>query len=217
MNKELALIEKNDTVQYNLARDGYGTRTVNMSIMPYDWDQKTLETINKHHIKVPFTKLVNRSEGTSECPFCSAKYAGHEVYCTNQVSEVSYEGGWNNIKVAGLVYTGDTVNGWNKGPVVVKYVKKINCDTLTSWNLSEEFEKQRKFFAFVSFLDQLDPDHKGMIQEYAQYLPAGNADQLRLSYLEITNMNLEVKIASIESALQTIAQKMNFAGHSLSF
>jgi len=56
-----------------------------------------------------------------------------------------------------------------------------------------------------------------MIQEYAQYLPAGNADQLRLSYLEITNMNLEVKIASIESALQTIAQKMNFAGHSLSF
>lgn len=218
MTTELALIPKNESVSYKNPI-GYYNSTVNVDLMPYGSEAKISETIQTHHIKMPFKKIISRADGTSECPFCKAVYAGHEVYCTNQVYQATYGEYNHTVKIPSLVSKGDRINPsllserWS----VVKSFKQVECQTETKWSLAEEFSNQSAFFRFVSWLGQLDPNYQNDIQKYAQYLPVGAQDQYRLMYLEKSNSELQSQVAMMGIAIQTIAQKMNAAGGNLSF
>ena len=171
-----------------------------------------------HHVKVPFDKIITRDMGTSVCPYCKSKFVGSAYFCTNRVwwyQHASSYGSWCR---------GDGVKGRQfksvdlySVPVTVTASSKRQCDTLTVWDLQSEFDKQSRFFSFLSAISYLNPDKVGLLEEYRGCLPSGLSDEYRIQLMENEIQRQNMEISRLMGAVTQIADKMSSAGQALCF
>lgn len=185
--------------------------TLSRYMTPYSSSNQLTETIQKHHIKIPFTHLITRDQGISICPHCKAKYVGHQVLCDRMVTYWRRTGGWDYQ--LGECYVGQIINKTE----IVSSTKKDSCGTATKWDLENEFIAQTEFFDFVHLISGLSPEQSGTLEKFRKLLPPGAADEYRIQLMETQVDVLTAQVDQLQQALRQVAEKMNAAGNHLSF
>lgn len=188
----------------------YGDSNYSRSVTPYGHLDTVLRVIKERNITVPFEKIITRYEGISACNKCGAKYVGFQNNCSapawKYITKSYYGKHRGNVCVNTLV-GGDRVSSCDL----------VSCDEQTTWDLQKEFSAQEDFFSFISFLDTLPKRHEGWLKQYKDTLPPGAAEEYRTLAMEKTIQELVFQTESLTNALKQVAQKMNSAGHSLTF
>ena len=104
------------------------------SLYPYRFSENLKKALQEMAVKVPFTKIIDKSMGTSTCTTCNSKYAGrHDGKCTHK-GYFFQVGDWNRTNYL-------TIEEARKHS---SYYNKINevygaCDGRVDWNLQSEF------------------------------------------------------------------------------
>lgn len=194
----------------------YQDQVTNLYMTPYA-DRDIEQIINQRGIRVPFKSIITRDQGVSECPHCKAKFTGHQPRCTAKISWMKLEGEyrWDRGDIAkGAIYRPS--NGYDT-PKKVAETKVGDCGTHTKWTLEKDFTEQQNFFEFVNFVNRISLDSPSVLKQYRESLPPGSADEYRILFLEQELMNSRIQLNTLENWVKTIVDKMNSAGHNLSF
>lgn len=180
-----------------------------------DW----VATAEKFNIRTP-DHIVDKTEGFSYCTSCGKKYVGCQDTCVNMVPGYKYRrpGGYSyhDSQEFGNLCKGDIFLDKYKDRQEVIWNGDLECKQRCKWELQEEFDKQREFFTFLDHLGYVPIDDSLMIK-YADLLPEGLAQKYENRMLALKIQNLEMQNQQLIQALKQIAERMNQAGHALTF
>lgn len=195
-------------------------RTEYKYVTPYSNHERSMKTIQERGIKIPFEKVITRADGLSVCSFCNSRYSGDQGKCSNIVQWHYSEDSYHAKKVKRIVHVGEIYGEkgeWSASRHKVKSVHEDKCGELTKWDLDDAFRKQQEFFDFVSLIESVTIDFPNLLQKFGHLIPPGSLNEYRVKFLEQKSEQHDIQFQSIKHALEMIAQKMNAAGHHLSF
>lgn len=179
-----------------------------LTITPYEFDP--VQTIARFKIKVPFQKIITMDQGFSVCPHCNARYVGYQQNCTNRVNWYQ-TGSWHGWQ------RGDLYKGQRLRDGTVYATKVRECGEFTKWDLQDQFNAQKTFFQFVSLMSTLPEETSSIIVKNANALPPGSAEAYRIILMEQEIENLKMFCDRMRNFVEQMAQRMNQAGHALTF
>lgn len=184
---------------------------------PYGSSHQMEELLKSRGIRVPFDSIITRDQGESVCQHCKAKFAGHQPRCTNIISWMKLEDSysWDRGNLAKHSTYRSPNNRW-----IVKRVldtKQGQCGYWTTWNLEKQFDEQTRFFEFVNFIGNIDLNAPSALKTYRETLPPGSADEYRILFLEQELSKARMELTNAIAFIEKMAEKMNAAGHNLSF
>lgn len=189
-------------------------------LLPYK-STRPLAFMVRFGMKFPWSALITRGDGISSCSQCGAKYAGYQEKCTHRVTIVKYREPGESIYRSSEYKPGN----WHPSSerMIVLDVREDVCGGWLAWDRSSSFADQVRFFEMLEALPA-DPNAIVPVSTYANggqlvgsNLPLIMAQQFQLMNLQFENTMLRQEIAKHRDALNQIANKMNNAGHALSF
>lgn len=217
MNTLPAVFPTPEKISYEISSD-YRTDIIHFLSTPYNSIERVLKTISTLKISVPFKDIITRDMGFSVCPYCKAKYVGHQFKCSQIMQWYSeYIDSFSSCNKRGNVFIGQRVKETSYNIEIVRKTEMKRCDTETVWDLQEEFNKQQAFFSFVSLLENLPAEKNDLIAQFSNCLPQGVEDKHRITLLENQIANQRFDIERLMSGMNQIAQKMQNAGQALSW
>jgi len=203
MNK----LQLSEPMYYNYSQ-GYSSRSV--SITPYDRGdmQNILSSLS---IKTPFTEVIDRSMGKSTCLNCGSVYAGEQIKCEH------YDFFYNS--------SSSYHKSNKKDPKTLSSYPMIEgswevCGNDCVWDLSKQFSDQKTFFSDMTTLYDIANDYDLTFSpalKYKDIMFPGGAEALEKKAMINLIIRLDAELDSVKQAITTIAEKINSAGHSLSF
>ena len=186
------------------------------SMLPYsslEWKG----AVSHYNITVPekMQDLVDLSMGVSTCKECGHRVAGFQSHCDNEVHWMRVEGRWHDQRMPKdqALFTGDLFHEKDRYSTnKVTYVQKKKCVGEMTWDMSERFNEQKRFY---DFLMMLPVDTHSDFAVFKDVVP--DIKDAELAYLRYKVMMMEMNQEQIKGALRMIADKMNTAGSALSF
>ena len=168
----------------------------------------------KHLVAGDYPKPVDEADGISVCLHCGAKYAGNMNYreynrysnenkCINIVPKMKENGYWGEGRILER----------NKEYYSTYRLSYVPCGNTTyKWDLSEQHNEYKDFKAFIESIMVVTNSYT----KYSKFLTKEANDAI-MNSLPNRVEELEGQVAKISEALNIIANKINQAGHSLSF
>lgn len=185
-------------------------------LTPYENEQWKV-AVENFGISLP-KEIIHRGDGLSVCPECKAVYAGYQRRCTKKVRKVSYSHYGRNWAVSNL-NIGDKieVKGYSNSHSIVDGERTEECMEECVWDKREEFQFQRDFFNLLGRIAYLDLESTCPLRPFAQYIPHSQYEKISANLLRAEIFQIKNNQEQIKHLLEEVVNKMNMAGHSLSW